>query len=76
MAIELDPRVRRFQAIKAAAKAKAVEAAKHKAEIGRIMAQSPGLSEKQAIRVYESHLRHRNARVVQVGNKTVKVFTA
>lgn len=80
MSLDLDPRVKRFQALKAAAKAKAIarKAAetKQKEAVAQILHASPSLTEKQAIAVYEAHERHKNAETRKIGHRTVKVFRA
>lgn len=80
MSLDLDPRVKRFQALKAAAKAKAI--AKKAAEdaiaegIQRVKQVSPQLTDKQARQVYEAHLRQLKPQTINVGQKSVKVFRA
>lgn len=78
MPVELDPRVRRFQEIKAHRREKAI---KNKEIIAQIKATSPTLTDKQALQVYEAHLRHQQARTIEVKgrdgkSKIVKVFGA
>lgn len=78
MAVDLDPRVKRFQVIKAIAKAQAIakkaEYEKENAAILKIMATSPRLSVRQARQVYEAHKRHQHPRTINVGKNAVKVF--
>lgn len=51
MAVELDPRVRRFQEIKARRKAQKINEVN---AIAKIKAQTPTLTDKQARQVYEA----------------------
>lgn len=80
MAVDLDPRVKRFQAIKAACKKAAIERKaqeeKRKEAITKILTQSPGLTEKQAAQILEAHQRHLQAETRVFGKRVVKVFRA
>lgn len=73
MPMELDPRVRRFQEIKAARRAKKVREVE---AIAKIKTANPNLSDKQALQVYEAHLRQQSAQVINVKGRRVKVFHA
>lgn len=71
--IELDPRVRRFQQIKAASKKAAIE---RKEAIAKIRQTTPILTEKQAGQILDAHNRLNSFEVRQFGEskRTVKVF--
>ncbi len=78
MPMELDPRVRRFQEIKAARRAKKVREVE---AIAKIKTANPNLTDKQALQVYEAHIRQQQAQTIRVKGrngkpKTVKVFHA
>jgi len=73
MPVELDPRVRNFQAIKAERKAQKI---KEVEAIAKIKAVSPQLSDKQAMQAYEAHLRQQQARTITIKGRKVKVFQA
>lgn len=78
MPMELDPRVRRFQEIKAR---KREQKTREVQAISKIKEANPNLTDKQAFQVYEAHLRQQEARTITVHNnrgqrKTVKVFQA
>ena len=86
MPMELDPRVRRFQEIKARKKQEAIarkaQEERQAASIAKIKEANPALTDKQALQVYEAHQRQQQARTIHVpnkhgkGTKTVKVFHA
>lgn len=73
MGIQLDPRVKRFQEIKARAKKAAIE---QKEGIAKILQVSPHLTEKQAKQVLEAHKRQQEYTTRKIGNNNVKVFQA
>jgi tellurite resistance protein len=80
MSISLDPRIKRFQAIKAACKKAAIERKtqedKRKEAITNILTTSPQLTEKQANQIYEAHQRHQQVETRVFGKRVVKVFHA
>lgn len=71
--MELDPRVRRFQEIKAARKAQKIREVEAIAKIKQV---NPNLTDKQALQVYEAHVRQQQAKVINVKGKKVRVFHA
>jgi len=73
MPIELSPAVRRFQEIKARAKAEKI---KLKEAVEKIKAVSPQLTDQQALQVYHAHLKQQQAQVIRIAQKQVKVYRA
>lgn len=81
MGVELNPKVKRFQAIKAAAKQaaiqrKAQEAQRKEAIAGILQASGHMFSEKQAEQIYMASERHKQAEIRVFGKRVVKVFRA
>ena len=80
MGVELNPKVKRFQAIKAAAKQAAIQRkaqeAKRKEAISGILQTSPTLTEKQAAQVLAAHERINSFEVRTFGEskRVIKVF--
>lgn len=74
MSMELDPRVQRFQAIKAQGKARAL---KRKEVMDQIRASNPGASDAVVEQIFEGHLKSQKFSTIEVcgpkGKKPHKV---
>ena len=78
MPIELDPRVRRFQEIKARRRKEATARTEKLNDIKRV---NPNLSDKQAQQVLDAHLRAQQAKTIEIRGpkgkiRKVKVYYA
>ena len=73
MPVQLDPRVLRFQALKAERKARKL---KEIEALNKIKAVNPNLTDRQALQVHQAHVKINQGRVIQVHGRSVKVFNA
>lgn len=71
MPVELDPRVKHFQELKARER---IEATKRKAKLDKLQAAFPGKSTSQLLKLEADLERLNTPRLIEVNGRTIQVF--